>query len=226
MADVHVAAGVRAAFVRSTGKIFCAGADLTWMKKTASYTREQNLADAEFLGRMLSTIDRVPFPTVALVQGPCFGGGVGLVSVCDIAVGTPKVSFTLSEVKLGLLPATISPYVVRRMGEAQARRYFLTAEKIDADSALAMGILHELVDNNDGLDEWEGKFRKAFTVASPTGIAATKDLISAVAGREITPALIKDTARRLCDQRASPEGVEGLTAFFEKRNASWNRSSS
>ena len=192
------------------------------MKRTTTYTREQNLADAQMLGEMLHKLNTLPMPTVALVQGPSFGGGVGLVSCCDIAVGTTRAKFTLSEVKLGLIPATISPYVVARIGPPQARRYFLTAESFNAETAKDIGLLHEIVDSEEGLDEWAAKFRQNFVAASPTGVAQSKDLIRAVAGREITSDLIADTARRLCDQRASEEGVEGLTAFFEKRPPSWN----
>ena len=210
-------AGVRAAFVRSKGKVFCAGADLGWMKRTATYSRDQNLADAQRLGEMLSCLNRLPFPTIALVQGPAFGGGVGLVSCCDIAVGVSKSTFTLSEVKLGILPATISPYVIARIGAAQARRYFVTAEKITAARAKEIGLLHEVVETPEELETWAAALRKNVMEAAPTAIAASKDLIRAVAGHPITSDLITDTARRLADQRASPEGVEGLTAFFEKR---------
>jgi methylglutaconyl-CoA hydratase len=203
--------------VRAKGKVFCAGADLSWMKRTSTYTREQNLADANVLGEMLSRLNRLPFPTIALVQGTAFGGGVGLVSCCDVAVGVSKATFTLSEVKLGILPATISPYVIARIGAAQARRYFLTAEKISAPRAKEIGLLHEVVETEAELEAWAASFRDSIMVASPSAVAASKDLIRAVAGTPITSDLIADTARRLADQRASPEGVEGLTAFFEKR---------
>lgn len=213
--------GVRGVFVKSTGKLFSAGADLAWMKKTASYTREQNIEDAIRLGHMLSRMSRLPVPTIALVQGSCFGGGVGLVSTADISVGVSACKFTLSEVKLGLIPATISPYVVRRIGAAHARRYFLTAEAIEATKAHEIGLLHEVVEDQAGLDEWEAKFKKAILNNSPAAVAASKDLIDAVAGQPITPELIEDTAVRLCDARASEEGIEGLAAFFGKRKASW-----
>ncbi len=246
---------MRAAFFRSKGKVFSAGADLTWMKKTTTYTREQNLADSLLLGGMLSKLNRLPFPTIALVQGAAFGGGVGLISCCDVAIGAngraacctlpphcsadgfdvcvctclcacvracaragvSAASFTLSEVRLGILPATISPYVIARIGAAQARRYFLTAERFNAERARQIGLLHEVVDTPEDLETWAATLRKHIIEASPTGVAASKDLIRAVAGHEITADLIADTARRLSDQRASPEGVEGLTAFFERR---------
>jgi methylglutaconyl-CoA hydratase len=190
--------------VRAKGKVFCAGADLSWMKRTSTYTREQNLADANVLGEMLSRLNRLPFPTIALVQGTAFGGGVGLVSCCDVAVGVSKATFTLSE-------------VIARIGAAQARRYFLTAEKISAPRAKEIGLLHEVVETEAELEAWAASFRDSIMVASPSAVAASKDLIRAVAGTPITSDLIADTARRLADQRASPEGVEGLTAFFEKR---------
>lgn len=215
--------GVRAAFIRSKGKVFCAGADLTWMKKTTSYTREQNLADATRLGEMLASLNRLPFPTIAVVQGAAFGGGVGLISCCDIALGLSKATFTLSEVKLGILPATISPYVIARIGPAHARRYFLTAERFTAPRAREIGLLHEVVETPEDLEQALAVLRKCIMEAAPSAVAASKDLIRGVAGQDITDDLIYDTARRLADQRASPEGIEGLTAFFEKRPPSWNK---
>lgn len=215
--------GIRGAFVRSKGKVFCAGADLTWMRKTTSYTKDQNLADATRLGEMLASLNRLPFPTVALVQGAAYGGGVGLVSCCDIALGVSKATFTLSEVKLGILPATISPYVIARIGTAQARRYFLTAERFTAVRAKEIGLLHEVVETQEELESAAASLRKCIMEAAPSAIAGSKDLIRAVAGQDITSDLIADTARRLADQRASPEGIEGLTAFFEKRPPAWNK---
>ncbi len=158
---------------------------------------------------------------MALVQGPAYGGGVGLVSCCDVAIGVERASFTLSEVKLGILAATISPYVVARIGAAQARRYLLTAEPIDATRATEIGLLHEVVADGAGLDEWEQRLRNNLMAAAPTGTAASKALIRAVDGETITPELVAMTARRLAAQRASPEGIEGLTAFFDKRKPSW-----
>ena len=214
--------GVRGLFLRAEGKAFCAGADLGWMKRTTGYPRERNLADAVVLSEMLASFNTLPFPTVALVQGAAMGGGVGMVSVCDIAVGVASCSFTLSEVKLGLIPATISPYVVARMGAANARRYFLTAERLDAATAARVGLLHEVVPDAAGLDQWEAEFRARITDASPMAVAASKELVFAVAGARVDRAVMADTARRLCDARASPDGAEGLTAFFEKRRPAWN----
>ena len=221
--DASRVEGLRGLFVKANGKSFSAGGDLGWMKRAANYTDEQNEADALALSGFLHRLSTFPAPTIAIVQGPAFGGGVGLISACDIAVGVESAKFMLSEVRLGLLPATISPYVIRRIGAAQCRRYFLTAEMFGAQRALEMGLLHEVSSDADGLAEWEASFRKSVMGNSPSGVTASKELIDAVEGREIDETLMRDTARRLAEQRNSPEGKEGVGAFLEKRKPSWVR---
>ena len=212
---------IRVLFLTSSGKSFSAGGDLNYMKEMAKASKERNVQDALALSKMLNAVSTVSVPTVALVQGPAFGGGVGLISVCDMAVCVKSATFSLSEVKLGLLPATISPYVIQRIGVAQARRYFLTAERFNADTALRIGLVHEVVDSTADLEEWRIKLRDILKQNSPSAIAASKDLIRAVAGKAINEALMMDTANRLADQRSSPEGIDGVTAFLEKRPAKW-----
>lgn len=213
----------RALFVSSIGKSFSAGGDLNYMKEMADASKERNINDAVALSQFLCDLSNVPVPTVALVQGPAFGGGVGLISVCDIAIGVKSAIFALSEVKLGLIPATISPYVIQRIGSAQSRRYFLTGEKFDAATAFKIGLLHEVVDSNEDLLIWRDRFKKEFKMNSPSGMSASKQLIRAVEGQTIDKNLILDTANRLAEQRSSIEGKEGIKAFLEKRPASYSQ---
>lgn len=180
-------------FLRAEGRFFSAGANLSWMRKTAQYSREENVRDAELLGEMLHTLDTLPLATVALVQGPAFGGGVGLISCCDIAVAVSTASFTLSEVKLGLIPATISPYVIKRIGPQYARRFFLTAEQIESEMALRIGLVHEVVSDAQQLVEMEHKLMTALLAAAPSGVGAAKDLIHSIAGQPVTRSIIADT---------------------------------
>ena len=211
---------VRAVILAGNGPAFCAGADLNWMKRMAKYGYDENLADARALAQMLATLDRMPKPTIARVHGPVFAGGTGLVAACDIAVGTPEAKFCLSEAKLGLSPATISPYVIRAMGEHNARRYFLTAEVFDADEALRIGMLSLLVSPSD-IDEAIEDLVNHLLAGGPEAHAKIKDLIRAVAGRAVDDALVADTAKRIAEIRVSPEGKEGIASFLEKRKASW-----
>ena len=211
---------VRAVILARNGPAFCAGADLNWMKRMAKYGYDENLADAKALAQMLATLDRMPKPTIARVHGPVFAGGTGLVAACDIAVGTPEAKFCLSEAKLGLSPATISPYVIRAMGEHNARRYFLTAEVFDADEALRIGMLSLLVSPSD-IDEAIEDLVNHLLAGGPEAHAKIKDLIRAVAGRAVDDALVADTAKRIAEIRVSPEGKEGIASFLEKRKASW-----
>jgi methylglutaconyl-CoA hydratase len=202
------------------GPAFCAGADLNWMKRMAGYSYDENLADAKALAEMLATLDRLPKPTIARVHGPVFAGGTGLVAACDIAVGTPEAKFCLSEAKLGLSPATISPYVMRAMGERNARRYFLTAEVFDAQEALRLGMLSALVPAND-LDPTITSLVQHLVAGGPEAHAKIKALIRAVAGRRPDDALVADTAQRIAEIRGSAEGKEGIAAFLEKRKPGW-----
>jgi methylglutaconyl-CoA hydratase len=212
---------VRAVVLAGSGTAFCAGADLNWMKRMANYGYEQNLADAQALAGMLRTLERMAKPTVARVHGPAFAGGVGLVAACDIAIGVPEAKFCLSEAKLGLSPATISPYVVRAMGERMARRYFLTAEVFDGAEAARIGLLSGVVPQERLDAEVDGIVRH-LTQGGPQALAKIKDLIRAVSAGAVDDAMIGDTARRIAEIRVSSEGREGIASFLEKRRASWN----
>jgi methylglutaconyl-CoA hydratase len=211
---------VRVVILGGNGPAFCAGADLNWMKRMAGYGYQENLADAQALADMLATLDRMPKPTIARVHGPVFAGGTGLVAACDIAVGTPEARFCFSEAKLGLSPATISPYVIRAIGERLARRYFLTAEVFDADEAYRIGMLSALVSGKE-LDETIGALVKHLLAGGPEAHAKIKDLVRTVAGRPVDAALGAETAKRIAEVRVSPEGKEGIASFLEKRKALW-----
>ncbi len=211
---------VRAVVLAGNGSAFCAGADLNWMKRMAGYGYEQNLHDAMGLAVMLQTIDRMRKPTIARVHGAAFAGGTGLVAACDIALGTPEAKFCLSEAKLGLSPATISPYVVRAMGERAARRYFLTAEVFDAQEALRIGMLTALVPAAE-LDAAIESLLKHLLAGGTEALAKIKDLIRAVASGPVEDAMVADTAKRIAEIRVSPEGREGIASFLEKRKPSW-----
>ncbi len=218
--DVQNDKNVRVLVLAGNGAAFCAGADLNWMKRMAGYGYEQNLADAQALAAMLATLDRMPKPTIARVHGPVFAGGTGLVAACDIAVGTPEAKFCLSEAKLGLSPATISPYVIRAMGERLARRYFLTAEVFDAEEAYRIGMLSAL-SSKEKLDVTIESIVQNLLAGGPEAQIKIKALIRAVAQRPVDDALVADTAQRIAEIRVSPEGKEGIAAFLEKRKASW-----
>jgi len=218
--DVEKDPDVRVMVLAGNGPAFCAGADLNWMKRMAGYGFDENLADAKALAEMLATLDRLPKPTIARVHGPVFAGGTGLVAACDIAVGTPDAKFCLSEAKLGLSPATISPYVIRAMGERMARRYFLTAELFDAQEALRLGMLSVLVDKKE-LDPAIESLLQHLLAGGPEAHAKIKELIRAVAGCRPDDALSAETARRIAEIRGSPEGKEGIAAFLEKRKPAW-----
>jgi len=211
---------VRAIVLTANGPAFCAGADLNWMKKMAGYSIDENLADASRLADMLRTIYLCPKPTVAKVQGDCYAGGMGLVAACDIVVAADTVNFCLSEVKLGLIPATISPYVIKAMGEQAARRYFITAERFDAAAALRMGFAHEVVAADD-LDTTVAGLLKSLVSNSPHAVVEAKKLVREVVGVPVTDALLRDTAERIAAIRASNEGREGVASFLEKRKPNW-----
>jgi len=211
---------VRAIVLAANGPAFCAGADLNWMKKMAGYSHEENQLDAARLADMLRTIYLCPKPTVAKVQGDCYAGGMGLVAACDIVVAAEGVNFCLSEVKLGLIPATISPYVIKAMGEQAARRYFLTAERFDAAAAARMGFAHEVV-APDALDTTVAGLVKALVSNSPNAVMEAKKLVREVVDLPVTDALLADTAARIAAIRASSEGREGVASFLEKRKPSW-----
>jgi methylglutaconyl-CoA hydratase len=202
------------------GKSLCAGADINWMRRAATYSREDNIKDAMSLVRMLSALDSMPQTTIGRVHGPIYGGGVGVMAACDIAIGSSAATFCLSEVRLGIVPGMISPYVLRAMGERTARRYFQTAEVFDAREAMRVGLLHEVVEP-EMLDERIGKLLKQLKAAAPGARAVAKRIAVDVAGRKIDETLMNETAQLIADARAKPEAREGLTAFLEKRKPSW-----
>ena len=211
---------VRAIVLAANGPAFCAGGDLNWMKAMAGYSDSENYDDALKLADMLRTIYLCPKPTVAKIQGDCYAGGMGLVAACDIAVAVEGANFCLSEVKLGLIPATISPYVIKAMGENAARRYFLTAERFTAAEALRIGFVHEVVDT-ESLDAKVGAIIKALVTNSPNAVREAKALVRDVAGKPVDQALVTDSARRIAAIRASEEGREGVASFLEKRKPAW-----
>jgi methylglutaconyl-CoA hydratase len=215
---------VRCIVLAGKGPSFCAGADLNWMKRMASYTHEENVADARALAQMLRVLYRCEKPTVARVQGDTYAGGMGLVAACDIAVCVDTANFCLSEVKLGLIPATISPYVIRAMGPRAAHRWFLTAERFGAAEAHRIGFVHELVEA-DRLDAKVDEIAQALVAAGPAAVKACKALVQDVAGEEIDAALIERTVKGIADIRVSEEGREGIQSFLGKRRPSWTRAS-
>ncbi len=210
---------VRALVLGAEGKSFSAGADLGWMQRMAGYGEAENLADARALAGLMHALDRLPKPTLARVQGAAFGGGVGLVACCDIAIGTPAARFMLSEVRLGLIPAVISPYVVKAIGQRAARRYFMTAERFGAEEALALGLLHRLVPAEE-LDMAVEEMLGSLLLGGPAALAAAKDLVFAV-DRPLEAGVIEDTAQRIAGIRVTGEGQEGVAAFLEKRKPAW-----
>jgi methylglutaconyl-CoA hydratase len=211
---------IRVIVLAANGPAFCAGADLHWMKEMAGYSDSENLADATRLADMLRTIYLCPKPVVAKIQGDCYAGGMGLVAACDIAVASEAAHFCLSEAKLGLIPATIAPYVIKAMGENAARRYALTAERITAHEAHRIGFVHELA-SADALDASVAAIVKALVSNSPHAVQQAKVLVRDIAGRPIDQALIADTAARIATIRSSLEGREGVASFLEKRKPSW-----
>jgi len=219
-AQASAATDVRVIVLGANGPAFCAGANLNWMRRAADFTHEQNLADAGGLAAMLRTIHESPKPVIARVQGDVYAGGMGLVAACDIAVSIDTAWYCLSEVKIGLIPATISPYVLRAMGTRAAQRWFLTAERFTAAEAHRIGFVHEVV-SADALDAKVAEIVKALTSASPAAVRACKTLIADVAGREIDDALVAKTVQGIADIRASEEGREGVQSFLQKRKPSW-----
>jgi methylglutaconyl-CoA hydratase len=211
---------VRCIVLTGAGAAFCAGADLNWMKRMATYTRDENLEDASALARMLEVVYRCPKPTVARVQGDVYAGGTGLVAACDMAISVDSAWYCLSEVKLGLIPATISPYVIRAMGARAAHRWFLTAERFSAAEAHRIGFVHEVV-KAERLDATVAGVAAALVQAGPEAVRSTKELVQHVAGHAITNLLIRRTVEAIADARASDEGREGIQSFLEKRKPGW-----
>jgi methylglutaconyl-CoA hydratase len=226
IADVTAAAAaaaddhsIRAIVLAGAGKAFCAGADLGWMSKAIAYTHRENLADAEEFARMLERLNTLPVPLIGRVHGAALGGGVGLAAVCDIVIAAEDAVFALSEVKLGILPAVISPYVVRKIGESAARELFLTGSRFSAKRAREIGLVHEVVPEAD-LDAAVDRRLADIHSSGPVAVAAAKTLIREIAGRNPSE-VIGFTTNSIAEQRVSPEGQEGMHAFLEKRKPSW-----
>jgi len=213
--------GVRVVVLSSTGSSFCAGADINWMRRAAEYSESENYRDAMALADLLRTLNELRKPTVARVQGPAYGGGVGLVAACDIAIATYDAHFALTEVKLGLIPAVISPYVIAAIGSRKARRYMLSAERFSASEAYRIGLLHEIVPDEEALDDAVGEIVDALLAGGPQAQAECKALIGAVASWPIDDDVVEDTVRRIVAVRAADEGREGMSAFLEKRRPDW-----
>lgn len=210
---------VRVILLAGEGASFSAGGDLNWMRRMAGYSHEENLADARALAKLMATLDQCPKPTIARVHGSAFAGGLGLVACCDIAIAVPEALFAVTEVRLGLMPAVISPYLIRAMGAREARRWFLTAARFDATEALRLGLVHAVVPA-EKLDETVAAEIKALKAGGPEALAAAKDLI-ALASRPLDASLIDETAQRIAVRRASAEGKDGVAAFLEKRKPGW-----
>jgi methylglutaconyl-CoA hydratase len=212
--------GIRAIVLAAKGPAFCAGADLAWMKRMAGFSHDENRADAMKLATMLRTIYECPKPVVARVHGDAYAGGVGLLAACDIAVAAHDASFCLSETKLGLIPATIGPYVIRAMGSHYARRYFLTAEKFDAAEAYRIGLIHDIAPAEE-LDSKVNELLGALMLTSANAVAEAKRLVHDLAGRPIDDATVADTAERIAQVRVTEDGREGVRSFLEKRKPRW-----
>lgn len=211
---------VRVIVLAAAGKAFCAGADLNWMRAMADYDYQQNLADADKLAQMLKTIYQCFKPIIAAIQGDVYGGGMGLVAVCDVAIAVKNANFCLSEVRLGLAPATISPYVIRALGARASQRYFLTAEVFDAKKARQLGFVHERV-NEDALKDIVAELCAKIVNNSPNAVKTCKRLLHDVAGESIDDKLIAETVKEIADIRSSDQGKEGVQAFLQKRQPDW-----
>ncbi|MCC7048635.1 MAG: enoyl-CoA hydratase/isomerase family protein [Alphaproteobacteria bacterium] len=211
---------VRIVILTGAGKSFSAGGDLGWMRRMADYSEAENLADARGLAALMRTLDRLAKPTIALVQGPAYAGACGLIACCDIAICVDSASFAVTETRIGLIPAVISPYLMAAIGERAARRYFLTAERFDAAEALRLGLVHQVVAAGD-LAAAGDKIVAALLACGPNALKEAKALIRRVAHSPVDDVLIDDTATRIARVRATPEGKEGVSSFLEKRKPSW-----
>lgn len=211
---------VRVVVLGARGKSFCAGADVNWMTRMAEFSEAENLADASSLAELLYTLDSLAKPTIALVQGAAMGGGVGLICACDIAIATQSAFFAISEVRLGLIPSVISPFVINAIGESRSRRYFLTGERISAQEAQRIGLVHDVVPD-EALAVRGETFINMLLEGGPKAQTESKALISAVHGKPIDQAMAVDLAKRIARVRVSEEGQEGMAAFKEKRKPDW-----
>lgn len=221
LTEVDTDYDTRVVILRSEGKHFSAGADLGWMRRMADNTHQENLDDSRELARLMNVLNHLSKPVIGLVQGAAFGGAVGLAACCDIVLATEKSSFCLSEVKLGLIPAVISPYVVRAIGERQARRYFLSAEIFSAREAQAYGLVHIVCDDLEAMEQRCNDMLRQLANNGPEAMQAAKDLVFAVSHKAISDDVIEDTAQRIAAIRVGDEGQEGLSAFLNKRKANW-----
>jgi methylglutaconyl-CoA hydratase len=210
----------RVVVLRGTGPNFCAGADLNWMSRMVSYTRDQNIRDSSLLAKMYSLIDECPLPVIGRIQGAAIGGGVGLVAVCDVAIAMEDSKFGLSEVKLGILPAVISPYVIGKIGRSHARALFLTGERFGADRALRIGLVHRVTDSVEALDAAVADTIKQLQSSGPEAVRECKKLIAYVASNELADA-IPYTIEAIATRRVSAEGQGGMAAFLKKEKAPW-----
>lgn len=212
---------VRVIVLSAAGKSFCAGADLNWMKRAITNNAQENLHDAHAFARLMRTLNELSKPTIARVHGPAFGGGVGLIAACDIALATYDAQFALTEVKLGILPAVVAPYLMAAIGERQCRRYLLSAERFSAAEAYRIGLVHEIVPGEDELDEAIGEIIESLLKNGPNAQAECKALLRIIAGQPIDDATVEETTQRAAIVRSTPEGHEGLSAFLEKRKPNW-----
>jgi methylglutaconyl-CoA hydratase len=213
-------ASVRAVVLSAEGPSFCAGADLNWMSRMVSYSREENVRDSSLLAKMFALIDECPLPVIGRIQGAAIGGGVGLVAVCDIAIAGRSCRFGLSEVKLGILPAVISPYVIGKIGASQARALFLTGERFDADCAMRIGLVHKLAEHDEELDRLVNEILDQIRSSGPEAVRECKKLIAVVSGSSLSDA-IPYTIDAISRRRTSQEGQQGMRAFLAKDKAPW-----
>jgi methylglutaconyl-CoA hydratase len=218
--ELDVNPGVRAVVLLGAGRNFCAGADIAHMKQSATYSRRQNFRVAQHAARMFYTLNGLGKPTIACVRGAARGGGVGLIAACDIAIAARDATFRLSEVKLGIIPAMISPYVIAAIGERMARRYMLSGEEFDAAEAFRIGLIHDIAEEED-LNARVGRMLAHLHSSGPRAVAAIKALIPVSARVPLDDAIVDETARRIAALRATREAQEGLAAFLEKRKPSW-----
>jgi len=212
---------IRVVMLAANGKSFCAGADMNWMQRMASYSREENLRDANALAKLMQTLNNLNKPTIALIQGAVYGGGVGLVACCDIAIAVPEAVFCLSEVKIGLVPSVISPYVIAAMGQRAARRYFLTAEKFNTQEAFRLGLIHAITQAPVDLYNMGEQIAQNILANGPSAVATAKKLIAKIANQPIDDQIINHTTQLIADTRVSAEGQEGLKSFLEKCKPNW-----
>jgi len=212
---------VRVVRLAANGKSFCAGADIGYMRRMAGYSRQQNVNDALVLAALMQTLNGLTKPTIALVQGAAYGGGVGLAACCDVVLAAEGATFCLSEVKLGIIPAVISPYVIAAIGARACRRFFLSAEPFDAREARRLGLVSEVLPDRDALYERGAQLAGALLKNAPAAMSEAKRLIGVIAGRKLDEGLVEETAAWVAERRAAPEGEEGLSAFLEKRQPNW-----